>query len=604
MSRSFRISIRLKFLISLLLIVTTAIGLITFSMWNLYHQGMKVYARELSSVLAQSTAQECRSLLIDYADRLRVCGRIMCSKGLLSYTRTGLIEQILDDSEDHLVAMAFRRDGGEVTSFHDPDDAGLDNLQLQRWLAEDVHALEGLQREEIVVENVAISEDLPALALAVSLPLMDGTHLVIRGLVRLDELQRLTDRGRVFDVFLFNEGGNPIAQLNEDHIAGSQSTGSQKGIQRLRSTQGATGLQMDQPDASEFITSFANVGVGGLVVGVRISQDEALVHARDLVRTLIGVALGLLVLSTLASVFESRRITKPVEKLTAAAWDIGKGRFDVQVEVGSNDEMATLAGSFNQMATELQRREEALKEAQAQLVQSEKMAAFGQLGAGIAHEVKNPLAGILGCTQIALRKVEEGGLKKNLELIERETRRCKTIVENLLKFAREDKVRLEAVDLNQVVKDAIAIVKHQLLLHKVKVSSDCAEDVPYILGSANQLQQVLMNLMINAQQAMEGRDGSVTVSTRLTETERVEVKVTDTGPGIPPEMEQRVFEPFFTTKPGGKGTGLGLSVSYGIIKEHKGDIHVESRPGEGCTFVIMIPIFKEGDLPAPDARVA
>jgi signal transduction histidine kinase len=357
-------------------------------------------------------------------------------------------------------------------------------------------------------------------------------------------------------------------------------------------------------DGTELIASYANVDIGDLVVSARIPKGVAYLAARDLVKTLIGIALMLLTLSAIASIVGSRRITRPVERLGAAAREIGKGRFDVQVQVGSNDEMGMLAGSFNQMASELQDREVALKEAQAQLVQSEKMAAFGQLGAGIAHEVKNPLAGILGCAQIALRKVEESSLKKNLELIEKETRRCKTIVENLLKFARKDKVRLEAVDMNQVVKDAVAIVNHQLELHKVKLSCKLIEDVPYIMGNSNQLQQVLMNLMINAQQAMEGQAGSIAVSTRMAQDDRIEVKVSDTGPGIPEEMWQRIFEPFFTTKPGGKGTGLGLSVSYGIIKEHKGDIHVESRVGEGCTFVITIPIVKEKGTFEPDARVA
>jgi signal transduction histidine kinase len=137
--------------------------------------------------------------------------------------------------------------------------------------------------------------------------------------------------------------------------------------------------------------------------------------------------------------------------------------------------------------------------------------------------------------------------------------------------------------------DACAIVNHQLELNKVKLEKDLAPDLPTILGNANQLQQVLMNLMINAQQAMNGKPGMVSVITRLLKPDHVEIRVKDTGPGIPAEIQKRIFEPFFTTKPAGKGTGLGLSVSFGIIKDHKGEIRVESEEGKGSEFIITLP---------------
>src|SRR5207245_1787194 len=152
----------------------------------------------------------------------------------------------------------------------------------------------------------------------------------------------------------------------------------------------------------------------------------------------------LLVGAALAGLFWSRRFTRPVERLSRATRQIARGKFDVQIKVTSRDEIGTLAASFNRMASELRDREASLREAQAQVLQSEKLAAVGQLGAGIAHEVKNPLAGILGCAQLSLRKAERGTpLEKNLLLIEKETKRCKTIIENLLKFARQEKTALE-----------------------------------------------------------------------------------------------------------------------------------------------------------------
>jgi signal transduction histidine kinase len=243
------------------------------------------------------------------------------------------------------------------------------------------------------------------------------------------------------------------------------------------------------------------------------------------------------------------------------------------------------------MATELDSREKALKGAQAALVQSEKMAAFGQLGAGIAHEIKNPLAGILGLTQLSLRRAtEDDPVYKNLTIIEKETNRCTTIIQNLLKFARQEKVAFEPVNINQVAQDAAAIVEHQLEMHKVKLKKNFASSLPMISGNANQIQQVLVNLMINAQQAMEGSPGEVTVTTLSLDSSHVQVQIRDNGSGIPEDIQAKIFEPFFTTKEVGKGTGLGLSVSYGIIKEHKGEIKVESSPEKGTTFKIEFPL--------------
>ena len=148
----------------------------------------------------------------------------------------------------------------------------------------------------------------------------------------------------------------------------------------------------------------------------------------------------------------------------------------------------------------------------------------------------------------------------------------------------------EPVEINRVVADAMAIVEHQLEMNRVKLTKNLAQKLPLISGNANQIQQVLINLMINAQQAMEGRAGEVSVTTSHHNSEYVQIQVRDTGPGIPEELQAKIFEPFFTTKEVGKGTGLGLSVSYGIIQEHGGDIQVKSALGKGTAFNISLPL--------------
>jgi signal transduction histidine kinase len=188
-------------------------------------------------------------------------------------------------------------------------------------------------------------------------------------------------------------------------------------------------------------------------------------------------------------------------------------------------------------------------------------------------------------------------IEKNLRLIEKETKRCKEIIDNLLSFARQERASLQPTHINPVVQDAIAIVNHQLGMHRIEMECELADDLPVIHGNSNQLQQVVMNLIMNAQQAMEGEPGTIRVSTSLSSERLVQIDVADTGPGMSDEIKSKLFEPFFTTKPGGKGTGLGLSVSYGIIKDHNGEIAVATTAGEGSTFTISLPLLEDLSQP-------
>jgi two-component system NtrC family sensor kinase len=311
------------------------------------------------------------------------------------------------------------------------------------------------------------------------------------------------------------------------------------------------------------------------------------------------------VLAAIVSVLLARQMTRPLLSLSRATERIAKGEFGTTVTVSTRDEIGELAGSFNRMGEELNAREKKLEEARMALVQSEKMAAFGQLGAGIAHEVKNPLAGILGYAQLALRKIkpDDTTVKNYLEIVEKETKRCKSIIENLLKFARQEKTVMDKVEVATLVDEAMKLVEHQLNMNGVKITKNVAAGVPPIFANSNQLQQVLMNLSINAQHAME-KGGMITISASKLNEKTVEIRVTDTGHGIPKEIMTKIFEPFFTTKPAGQGTGLGLSVTYGIIRDHKGTIAVESTVGVGTTFKMSLPIATadmRGEAPPPPA---
>lgn len=205
--------------------------------------------------------------------------------------------------------------------------------------------------------------------------------------------------------------------------------------------------------------------------------------------------------------------------------------------------------------------------------------------------------------QLAARGVKpDEPMHQTLAVIEKETKRCRAIIDNLLKFARQEKLEPEPMDVSTVIVDTAAILRHQMSLHRVELRTSAEQGLPPILGSANQLQQVLMNLMLNAEQAIEesGKGGVVEVSA-VRAGEHVELRVRDDGPGIPAHIVPRVFEPFFTTKPTGKGTGLGLSVTFGIVRDHGGTIRVESAEGQGTTFVIALPLPQAESDAAPDA---
>jgi signal transduction histidine kinase len=590
--------IRIKIMVSVLFVVTAVVSVITFTMANLFHEDKRAYINDLASIVTLNTAQECRAVLVGYRERLQAYARIIDRQELPQEEKAALLKGLFEDFPA-LVAVSQYKDGLEVATAVDERalaEAGLAKEAIEEQRRGDPLPFDRIEAGDVFVENSTLTPKLPTLTLAIRDVSASGAgSTTISAIVRLDDLLAITRRSGVFDISITDSSGHLLAHPEVGRVAGKETIALRPEVVALDARHSA-GITLEYlRDGARTIGGFAPVGFGGLFAVAEIPKAAAYLASRNLLNRLLLVALGLLLASAVAGLVWSRRITRPMEILSRATGEVAKGHFDIQVQVKSKDEIGTLASSFNHMASELKDRESALHEAQAQLVQSEKLAAVGQLGAGIAHEVKNPLAGILGCAQLSLRDAPQGTLlAKNLQLIEKETKRCKMIIENLLKFARQEKTILEPTDINRVVEDAIAIVLHQLELNQVKVLKDLAPGLPQIRGNANQLQQVFMNLMINAQHAMEGGPGTVTLSTRPSGSDRIEVRVTDTGPGIPEEIQKRIFEPFFTTKPTGKGTGLGLSVSYGIVKDHGGEIRSESQPGKGATFVITLPALAGG----------
>jgi two-component system NtrC family sensor kinase len=350
--------------------------------------------------------------------------------------------------------------------------------------------------------------------------------------------------------------------------------------------------------------------LGVVEIGVSLGALDAGVVAfrRGFVLVL---AAAVVVLAFLLYLFGRAEVVEPVAALVEGTRRVARDDLDVEIRVPSKGEIGVLAASFNEMTrslrglegellalnTGLERevasRTAALEAAQEQLVRTEKLSSLGKLSASIAHEINNPLAGILTFAKLVSRTLEEGppddarraALRRNLALVEREAQRCSAIVRNLLDFARERPIAPEELDVDDVVDEALSLLANGVAIQDVALERSRGEGLPPVLADFGQLRQAFLNVAMNACEAM-GRGGRLRVETRAV-AGGVEVAFADSGPGIPPERLRKIFDPFFTTKE--KGTGLGLSVVYGIVERHGGTVGVESRLGEGTTFTLRLP---------------
>jgi signal transduction histidine kinase/CheY-like chemotaxis protein len=265
---------------------------------------------------------------------------------------------------------------------------------------------------------------------------------------------------------------------------------------------------------------------------------------------------------------------------------------------------STITARLKHQGTALHQTREQLDGAMRQLLQAEKMTAMGELVAGVAHEINNPLSTIMGYSQLMMASEVPPENKRRLEIMSSEAERMARIVKNLLTFARKQPPEKRLLGLNGIIEKTLELKAYHFRVSRIRLATDLAPDLPMTMLDFHQIQQVLLNLLNNAEQAMvdAGRGGALRVMTRRAG-DRIEASISDDGPGVPPEIQSRIFEPFFTTKKEGKGTGLGLSLCHGIIQEHGGTIRVESRRGDGASFIIELPIVEDtaiaGDQTSP-----
>ena len=331
--------------------------------------------------------------------------------------------------------------------------------------------------------------------------------------------------------------------------------------------------------------------VGMLYVGV-LEQKYVDMRRKALTVLVLIIAAGMALAIGLGYVLADK-IMNPVHRLVKASQQVSEGSLTPEIGHISKGEIGVLQNTFKDMVAAMSRRR---AEAQDRLLQSEKQASVGRLAAGVAHEINNPLTGILTFTRILLRNKGIGDKNlSHLQKIAESTVRVKEIVKGLLDFSRQTELDQEPAEVNRLIRSLISTMENQALVKGVSIEFNPGENLPMLTLDRSQFQSVLVNLIINALDATEP-GGNITVSTGIslsasdTGQKGVEIAITDTGCGIPQENLDKLFEPFFTTKEVGKGTGLGLAVSLGIIQRHGGTIRVQSEVGRGSTFTIWLPV--------------
>jgi len=438
---------------------------------------------------------------------------------------------------------------------------------------------------------------------------------------------------------MFNSAGHVTFSTNQDDRQEAIDVRKLDAKARVNIVRGADGwrrLDMRTPIDNEKSCSQAEchahpagiktLGVLDLSLNLEsVDHEVANMKYRVLLVTAVEVTLiGLFIIF-----FTRRFVGQPIEKLIEGTKAVSQMELDTPLDIGgSSQELDELARAFDvmrdrlrtalaeinqftqQLESKVEDRTQQLKTAHQKLLQSDRLASLGQLSASVAHEINNPIAGVLNLSMLLQRMLKDDGIptqrieefRKYLTQITNETARVGRIVSDLLAFSRRSKPQRAPADVNKIAKMTLSLIQHKMKLSNVEVETRLADDLPAVPCDQSQIQQVVLNLLLNAAEATHGKSERRVVVSTAAGGGYVRLLVADNGEGIAPENLAKIFHPFFTTKPEGKGVGLGLAVSYGIIEAHGGDIEVTSRVGEGTTFTVSLPLQPppRTELPLPE----
>jgi two-component system NtrC family sensor kinase len=460
-------------------------------------------------------------------------------------------------------------------------------------------------------------EEMPGMALAAAIPVFDGGEMIgvlyggillnrsvgvvdtVRDTVFLNE----TYKGRTFgaaSVFFKDiRISTNVMTLNGKRAFGTKASNQ---VREHVLQNGDTWTERALVISNWYITAYEPIEdifgnrVGMLGLGV-LEQKYV-----DLRREALSVFILITVLSMLLAAglgwLLAAKIMFPVRRLIKASRQVSEGSLSPDIGRISKGEIGVLQITFQEMVKSMGRRR---AQAENQLLHSEKQASVGRLAAGVAHEINNPLTGVLSFTHMLLRRKDlNEEVRADLQTIAEATERVRKIVKGLLDFSRQTALDREPTDVNRLIKSTVSLMENQALVKGVSMRFEPGKDLPILTLDRSQLQSALLNIIINALDATEP-GGNITVNTGISISAKessqkgVEISITDTGSGIPPEHLDKLFDPFFSTKAVGQGTGLGLAVSFGIVQRHRGSIRVQSELGKGSTFIVWLPIEEKAE---------
>ena len=597
---------RLSFQLKVLLPVLAALVLLpTVTLW--------IVNRYISRQMQDEAAQSLQTAELVFRNSLEIRDRNLVSRFRNSAndprfkavaklgdpkTLTTSLREMLDELRDENEILVFTNDRGQRVASAQRDPSA--NVAELERAAIDItqHAAEGeLGSGTVSTGGRTYNTVAVPVLLSDNGPLIGSLTKFTRFTESaIQELKRLTHA----DILLFGGGTPTVSTIRQSDLP----------PELLASIAGDKPVVLPVELSNvHYLAQTGSYEVAGPARGFRYvllsSYEQRLTESQRTRTTLLSVSLAGILLSGLIVWYLIRRITQPLLVLRDHAEAVGRGDFTRRISQFSDDECGAVAVAFNDMTgnlqasrADLEKAVNSLKTTQAQLMQSEKLSAVGQFVAGVAHELNNPLTSVIGFSELLHATSTDPKQKDQLSRIASSAIRCHKIVHSLLGFSRQHEPERKLVNLHEVADAVLEIVSYDMRVNNVALVREYAERLPFLLGDSHQLQQVVLNILSNARQALETfrRDGRIIVRTGCTDTQ-VWLRIIDNGPGISPENLKRIFDPFFTTKPQGKGTGLGLSLSYGIVQEHRGSIQAESQPGVGTEFILEFPIAEVSPAP-------
>ena len=617
--------LRYKLILAMLFVAVAPLGIAGYQALESSRTAVEERIRE---ILAKTSRAEAEIIGRDKEDIFRALRLVASAMEIDTESLSSVsssLERVYLLSDRFNAAAVFDAAGNQVGPTIFVDDRAsfgpkyqsheeMDDQELKAFLEHVENTLP--ESEKAAQSGVYVSQRKSVPLVALLMPVVGagdiGMTLAVE--LSLDTVQKRFERfrvGRSGFAFLVDAQGKLVFHPDLKRVVARENLGALSILLgRLGTTDAAVSGYVD-PQLGDMLGAFAPVPNSPWAVVVAQPKTEALEPVKALATRLVTWLLLGLTLAGLFGMLIAQRVTRPIMDLVAGALAIAGGDLKKKIRVRSSDEIGRLSETFNYMGDELVKHQEEiqrwnvelqdrvdartreLKEAQQQLIQAKKMAAVGELGAGVAHEINNPLMGVLGCSQLLLMRHPEGDPDfVMLQDIEREAQRIRAIVSGLLETSQTGEPGAGKLDLRSLVQHIVDQRITELRSKGIRLETEIPEDLPPIRGHSGQIETVISELITNAKNATSS-GGRVRIMASGTAGEVVRLEIQDTGTGIAPENIDRIFEPFFTTKQNWQGKGLGLATAYKIVKKHNGKITVSSEAGRGTRLTLTFPALQK-----------